>query len=138
MKKIISKILAFLGALVLVFSLAGCNKANAIKKAYEKAEYTVEVIDENNSIVKSFLNTLDEEDRESAAEYEFIFAGKGLLNANSAIIIKFPSAKDLKEALNTEKNPSGYNEAKDAGIVNGNCYLVVATTEEAKEIFQKA
>ncbi len=138
MKKIISKILAFLGALVLVFSLAGCDKSNAVKKAFEKAEYSVEVIDENNSYVKSFLNSLDEDDRESVEDYEFIFVGKGLLNANSAIIIKFPSAKDLKEALNTEKNENGYKEAKEAGVVNGNCYLVFATTEEAKEIFNKA
>ena len=138
MKKIINKILSFVCALVLVFSLAGCDKANAIKKAYEKAEYTVEVIDQNNSIVKAFLNTLDEEARESAEDYEFIFAGKGIANMNSAIIIKFPSAKVLKEALNTEKNPAGYNEAKEAGAVNGNCYLVAGTTEEAREVFKKA
>ena len=52
MKKIISKILAFLGALVLVFSLVGCDKSNAIKKAFEKADNKVEVVDKNNDLVK--------------------------------------------------------------------------------------
>ena len=135
MKKIISKILAFLGALVLVFSLAGCDKSNAIKKAFEKADYNVEVVDENNDLVKVYLNLLDEEDREEAAEYEFIVVSSGF--TKSGLIIKYPSTKDLKEALNTEDNPDGYKEAKEEGLVNGNC-LLSTLSSDVKEIFKNA
>lgn len=134
MKKIISKILAFLGALVLVFSLAGCDKSNAVKKAFEKADYKVEVVDKDHYLADAFLDSLDEEDRKDAEEYEFIFVSSGL---KVGIIIKYPSTKDLKEALNTEDNPDGYKEAKEDGLVNGNC-LLSTLSSDVKEIFKNA
>ena len=134
MKKIISKILAFLGALVLVFSLAGCDKSNAVKKAFEKADYKVEVVDKDHYLADAFLDSLDEEDRKDAEKYEFIFVSSGL---KVGIIIKYPSTKDLKEALNTEDNPDGYKEAKEDGLVNGNC-LLSTLSSDVKEIFENA
>jgi len=134
MKKIISKILAFLGALVLVFSLAGCDKSNAVKKAFEKADYKVEVVDKDHYLADAFLDSLDEEDRKDAEKYEFIFVSSGL---KVGMVIKYPSTKDLKEALNTEDNPDGYKEAKEEGYVNGNC-LLSTLSDDVKEIFKKA
>lgn len=134
MKKIISKILAFLGALVLVFSLAGCDKSNAVKKAFEKADYKVEVVDKDHYLADAFLDSLDEEDRKDAEKYEFIFVSSGL---KVGMVIKYPSTKDLKEALNTEKNPEGYKEAKEEGYVNGNCFLSTLSSD-VKEIFKNA
>lgn len=134
MKKIISKILAFLGALVLVFSLVGCDKSNAVKKAFEKADYKVEVVDKDHYLADAFLDSLDEEDRKDAEKYEFIFVSSGL---KVGIIIKYPSTKDLKEALNTEDNPDGYKEAKEEGYVNGNCFLSTLSSD-VKEIFKNA
>lgn len=134
MKKIISKILAFLGALVLVFSLVGCDKSNAVKKAFEKADYKVEVVDKDHYLADAFLDSLDEEDRKDAEKYEFIFVSSGL---KVGIIIKYPSTKDLKEALNTEDNPDGYKEAKEEGLVNGNC-LLSTLSSDVKEIFENA
>lgn len=134
MKKIISKILAFLGALVLVFSLVGCDKSNAVKKAFEKADYKVEVVDKDHYLADAFLDSLDEEDRKDAEKYEFIFVSSGL---KVGIIIKYPSTKDLKEALNTEDNPDGYKEAKEDGLVNGNC-LLSTLSSDVKEIFENA
>lgn len=134
MKKIISKILAFLGALVLVFSLVGCDKSNAVKKAFEKADYKVEVVDKDHYLADAFLDSLDEEDRKDAEKYEFIFVSSGL---KVGIIIKYPSTKDLKDALNTEDNPDGYKEAKEEGLVNGNC-LLSTLSSDVKEIFENA
>lgn len=134
MKKIISKILAFLGALVLVFSLVGCDKSNAVKKAFEKADYKVEVVDKDHYLADAFLDSLDEEDRKDAEKYEFIFVSSGL---KVGIIIKYPSTKDLKDALNTEDNPDGYKEAKEEGYVNGNCFLSTLSSD-VKEIFKNA
>lgn len=134
MKKIISKILAFLGALVLVFSLAGCDKSNAVKKAFEKADYKVEVVDKDHYLADAFLDSLDEEDRKDAEKYEFIFVSSGL---KVGMVIKYPSTKDLKEALNTEDNPDGYKEAKEEGYVNGNCFLSTLSSD-VKEIFKNA
>ncbi|MCI5746093.1 MAG: hypothetical protein MR270_07440 [Erysipelotrichaceae bacterium] len=139
MKKIIKKVIAFFAAFVMVFGLASCDKSSSIKKAFEKEGYTISVVDKNNTLAKFLLDQMNEEDRENAGEYEFILAVNGV---QSAIIIKFPSSKDLKNAFTTEdengkKDTSNYDNLKEKGNVNGNC-VIYTMSDTARKIFQKA
>ncbi len=141
MKKFFKTIASFFAALLMVFGLASCDKSGSIKKAYEKADYKVEVVDTNNSLVKGMLSEMLTEDQMKDAEkYEVIYASKGL--TNMAIVMKFPSSGDVKDFYTVEdkdgkKDTSAYDKAKEDGNIKGNCVLFVSTGD-AKDIFKKA
>ena len=135
--KILKKILVILTAALLVLSLASCDKSGSIKKAFEKEDYTVTVVDATNGTVKNLLDlALSDEQMEEVAEYEIILVSNGLFN--TAAIIKFPSAGDLKNFLTVEKDgkkdTEAYDTAKKNGKINGNC-LLIGGSDEVEEIF---
>ena len=135
--KTLKKILVILTAALLVLSLASCDKSGSIKKAFEKEDYTVTVVDANNGTVKNLLDlALSDDQMEKIAEYEIILVSNGLLN--TAAIIKFPSAGDLKDFLTVEKDgkkdTEAYDTAKENGKINGNC-LLIGGSDEVEEIF---
>ena len=136
---ITKRILVLLTALVLVFSLASCgDKSGAIKKAFEKEEWTVKTVNADDTGVKTILEILlTDEQIEKASEYEIILCTKNVIN--SAIVIKFPSAGDVKNFLTVEKDgkkdTSAYDKAKENGTINGNC-LLITMSNDAKEIFK--
>lgn len=146
MKSVLMKIACATLACLLLFALAGCaaDKSEAVEKAFTDEGYSVSKAEADNETVQGLLSLLlNEEQRESVSEYEIMLCvPDGLLNiANSAIVIKFPSAGDLKDFLTVEKDgkkdTSMYDEAKDDGTINGNCLLITAGSE-AKDIFKKA
>lgn len=145
MKSMLKKVLALSLVLVMLLSLASCgDKSAAIKKAFEKEEYTVTVVNADNEDAKDLLKLLfNEEQMEEISEYEIMLCKQdGLLNAlKTAIVIKYPSAKDLKAALTVEKDgekdTSKYDSAVEKGNVNGNC-LLITLSDDSREIFKKA
>ncbi len=140
MKNTLKKILVILAAALMLVSLVSCgNKADGIKKAFEKDGWTVETVNTENKVVNGLLSAiLSNEQMEDIADYELIYCNKNYVN--NAVIIKFPSAGDVKDFLTVEdsegnKNTDLYDAANEAGKINGNCYLVVGG-DDAKELFK--
>jgi len=127
--------------LMVTMAFASCgDKGEAVKKAFEKEEWDVKTVDSKTSGVDVLLKILlTEEQREKADEYELILVNSGILK--SALIIKFSSANELKDFLTVEKDgkkdTSMYDDAKEDGIINGNC-LLLTLSSDAKDIFKKA
>ena len=116
-------------ALTLVLSmallaLASCDKSDSIKKAFEEEGYTVSIISAKNDTAKAIFTRLDytEDEIEEISEYELILCTNGVLR--SALIVKYPSAAELKEELIDEGSKAYYEEEKAAGRINGNCHLI--------------
>ena len=140
MKIMLKKIALIALAALMVVSLVSCDKSNAVKKAFEKAEYNVSTVDSENALIKGLLTAaLNEDQMKELSKYELILAQKGL---SVALIVKFPGAGDLKSFLTVEdkdgkKDTSAYDKAKEDGYINGNCWLLTLSSD-AKDIFKKA
>ncbi len=159
MKTVLKRSLLILSALVLMLSLASCSgdTSKSIKKEFENNEYNVLSYTGGEDEVKAvlYLLGLTEEQKETIAEYEVILVNKqksettgGFLDnmiedlgsaIPDAIIVKFPSAGDLKDFMTIEKSDgtkdtTAYDKASDAGLINGNCWLAYGNAA-AKEIF---
>ena len=126
-------------ALALVLSLSllalvSCDKSASIKKAFEEEGYTVSVISAKNDKAKAIFTLIGytEDDIEEIEEYELIYCVDGLLK--SALIVKYPSAAELKDELVDDGSEAFYNELKADGKINGNCRLLYAIGG-ADEIF---
>jgi len=160
--KTMKKVLVFLLASLLLLSLVSCgDKSGSIKKAFEKADYEVASLSGDDEDAKGVIALLglNEEQKEDIAKYEIILCnekeeastagglGGFLENIGGAIdgalpdavIIKFPSASDLKDFLTVEdkdgnKDTSLFDKANDNGLINGNCYLIIGGSAE-KDIF---
>lgn len=139
MKTMLKKLALIALAALMVVSLVSCDKSNAVKKAFEKADYKVSTVDSDDDLIKGLLATLDEEQKKAIAEYELILAQKGVIPI--ALIVKFPAAGDLKAFLTVEKDgkkdTSAYDKAKEEGYINGNCWILTLSSD-AKDIFAKA
>ena len=107
-----------------LLSLAGCDKSESIKKDFEEAGYTVSVISAKSDKAEAIFTLLGytEDEIDEIAEYELIYCVDGLLK--SALIVKYPSAAELKEELIDEGSKAYYEEEKAAGRINGNCHLI--------------
>jgi len=140
MKTMMKRIAALSLAVLMLLALASCgNKASAVKKAFEKADYEVKTANADDSAVKPLLSAvLSEDQMKEASKYEVMLCTKGL---NVAVILKFPAAGDVKELLTVEKDgkkdTSAYDDAKKNGTVNGNC-MIFTISSDAKDIFKKA
>ncbi len=141
MKNILKKVLLVALAALMLVSLVSCDKSGAVKKAFEKEEYEVKAVkyEDLDSITKGILElALNDDQEEKIAEYELIICKKGL---DSAVVIKFPSAGDVKDFLTVEKdgekNTEAYDKAKEEGVINGNC-MIITGASSAKDIFKKA
>lgn len=133
MKRVLKKLAAFFAAFLMVFTLAGCDRSGSIKKAYEKEGFTVTTVNtKDNSTVSSLLSSvLTSDQKESIDQYEIIFCSKALIQ--NAVIVKFPSSKELKSFLTIEdsegnKDTSAYDKAKEDGKIKGNCWFAVGTS----------
>ena len=144
MKNILKSVLALSLALVMLLALVSCDKSSAVKKAFEKEEYTVTSLKSSdltdNEIVKGILKEagMTDDQIKALASYEIILVSKKLSNG---LIIKFPGSSDVKEFLTTEKDgkkdTTSYDKAKDEGWINGNC-LILTLGSDAKDIFKNA
>ena len=144
MKHILKSVLALSLALVMLLALVSCDKSSAVKKAFEKEEYTVESVSteklNDSETIKGILKDagLTDEQVKDLANYEVIFVFKDLTKAG--LIIKFPGSGDVKSFLTVEKDgkddTSAYDKAKEDGRINGNCLFL--GTSSAKDIFKKA
>ena len=107
-----------------LLSLASCDKSKSIKKDFEEAGYTVSVISAKNEKAEAIFTLLGytEDEIDEIAEYELIYCADGLLK--SALIVKYPSAAELKEELIDEGSKAYYDEEVAAGKVRGNCHLI--------------
>ncbi len=145
MKKTLRNVIVLLTALLLVVSLAACDKSANIKKAFEDAGYTVTSAKATDDSVKGLLDLLlNDEQMKEAENYEIILCKvDGLLNiGKTAVVLKVPSAGDLKNFLTVEdedgkKDTSVYDKAVEDGKINGNCMIFTASSESL-EIFKKA
>lgn len=143
MKNILKSVLALSLALVMLLALVSCDKSSAVKKAFEKEEYTVTSLKSSdltdNEIVKGILKEagMTDDQIKVLASYEVILVNKGL---SSGLIIKFPGSGDVKSFLTVKKDDkddtSAYDKAKEDGRINGNCLFI--GTSSAKDIFKKA
>lgn len=142
MKNVIKVIaLTLVLAMSLVMLVSCGDKSGAIKSAFEKEGYTVESIKADNEDAKDLLELLfDDEQMEKIAQYEILLCKKdGLTNiGKTAIVIKFPSADDIKSMLTDEDGKTeSYDEAVEDGAINGNC-LIITLSEDSAKIFKEA
>ena len=107
-----------------LLSLASCDKSGSIKKDFEEKGYTVSVISTENEKAKAIFTLLGytEEEIDEIDDYELIFCTNGL--TKSALIVKYPSAGELKDELVDDGNTTFYDEQKKDGKINGNCHLI--------------
>ena len=158
--KTMKRVLVFLTAALLILSLASCgDKADSIKKAFEKANYDVASVSGSDKEAKALFAILglSEEQEKELEKCELIVCNKkaeqstqgGLLGIiggvvdgviPDAIIIKFPSANALKDFLiivdeDGTKITTLYEEAQNEGLINGNCLLTICGDVE-KDIFK--
>ena len=138
--KITKRILVALTALLLIVSMVSCgDKSGAIKKAFEDDGWTVKTVKSDDAGVQTVLDLLlTDEQIEKAADYEIILCNKNIVKA--AVIIKFPSAGDVKAFLTVKDedgkaNTEAYDKAKNDGLINGNC-LLITVDADAKELFK--
>jgi hypothetical protein len=118
--------LALVLATLLVF-LVSCDASESIKKSFIDAGYNVSSVGSDDKTVKGLLSLkYSEEELEEMGEYEIIYCAKGLLGAEgTAVIFKFPSSADLKDALIDDEDDAFYKEQKEAGKIRGNCWLII-------------
>lgn len=109
---------------LVLLSLASCDKSDSIKKAFEEEGYTVSVISTKNEKAEAIFTLLGytEDEIEEISEYELIYCSNGILK--SALIVKYPSAGELKDELIDEGSKAYYEEEKDDGKIRGNCHLI--------------
>ena len=107
-----------------LLSLASCDKSESIKKDFEEAGYTVSVISAKSDKAEAIFTLLGytEDEIDEIAEYELIYCVDGFLK--SALIVKYPSAAELKDELIDEGSKAYYDEEVAAGKVRGNCHLI--------------
>ena len=145
MKTMLKRISVFALAALMMLALVSCgNKASAVKKAFEKADYKVETVKSDSEEAQTILKLLlNEEQMKEVSKYELMICKMdGALNiGKTAIIIKFPGSGDVKDFLTVEKDgkkdTSAYDKAKEDGIINGNCMIITASSD-SKDIFKKA
>lgn len=141
MKKTMFRAICLVLVLCMTFSLAACgDQSESIKKAFEAKDYEVTTVDTNNDTAKTLLKLLlSEEQIQKVGEYELILCTNGIFNI--ALVIKFPSAEEVKNFLTVEKDgkqdASAYDNAKEKGLINGNC-MIFTSSSEAKGIFADA
>ena len=106
-----------------LLSLASCDKSGSIKKDFEEAGYTVSVISAKNETAELIFTKLGytEDEIDEIAEYELIHCVDGF---KSALIVKYPSAAELKEELIDDGSKAYYDEEVAAGRIRGNCHLI--------------
>ena len=90
------------------------------------------------SLIQQYIQSLTDEQIEKADDYEIILCNKNIVK--NAIVIKFPSAGDVKTFLTVEDsdgkaNTEAFENAKKNGMINGNCLLITADSD-AKELFK--
>lgn len=135
MKKFLKSLLIVLAVAVMAVMFAGCgDKSGAIKRAFEKAEYEVTVI--NGADSETLKEWLSEEKVDEIGKYEVITCTKSdsILSAlDTAVIFKCPSKDEIVENLGQE----AYDKAVESGYVNGNCFLF-SLSNKSLEIFKNA
>jgi hypothetical protein len=123
MKKFTRILVLALALALTLTALVACDKSGNIKKDFEEAGYEVEIISAKNDKAKAIFTLIGytEEDIDEIEEYELIYCHDGL---KSALIVKYPSAAELKDELIDEGSKAYYDEQVEAGKVNGNCLLI--------------
>ncbi len=118
-------------ATLLVF-LVSCDMSDRIKKSFVDAGYSVNSVGSEDKTVKPLLSALySEEELEEMGEYEIILCTKGVLGLEgTAVIFKYPSAAELKDALVDDEVDAFYKGQKEAGKIFGNCWLIVGGDTE--------
>lgn len=127
------KVLLVMMILVLALSFVACGGSSygKIKEAFEKEGYSESA--DLESAMTSLKEALEEEEFSINVHYLYKVAAGG-----GAFIIEFNSTDDMKKAMaeNTEfktqveglvtsdEAKELYDEAVDAGIVNGNCLCI--------------
>ena len=138
MKNIIRLTALVLVLVMAVAVLASCgDKSGAIKSAFEKEDYTVASVkyEEMSSGFKTIIESiLGKEIAAKMADYEIITCTKLI---PLAIVVKFPSEGDIKNALTVDGDAKLYDELKEDGAINGNC-MILTLTPGALEIFKNA
>ena len=142
MKKFLCGLSMALLTIILAFALTGCSKAGNIKKAYENEGYTVESHSASEEDLKKM--GLSDEDAKEASSYEiYVVYDKVTGKVPSASYVKFPSAGKIKDGMTTtnddgSKDTTTYDEAVEAGLINGDCVYIGLPTGELFEIFKNA
>lgn len=146
MKKILVSICSVLLVALFALSMTGCSKGEKIKKAYEKAGYTVSTATvKDDAGAKAALKAfgLTDDEIKDAENWEVISATKiSVTDGGSALVLKFPSSGEVKNFLTVEKDDgskdtAAYDKAKEDGKINGDC-LLLTSVGGAKDIFKNA
>lgn len=129
MKKFLRALIVVLAVVVMATLFTACgDKSGAIRRAFEKEEYEVTVV--NGADSEELKDWLSEDKVDEIGKYEVMTCTKGL---NIAVVFKLPSKDDIVENLGQE----AYDEAVENGFVNGNCFLI-SISPDAVEIFKNA
>ncbi|MDE7083088.1 MAG: hypothetical protein K2O89_05225 [Clostridia bacterium] len=142
MKKFICGLSMALLTVILTFALAGCSKAGNIQKAYEDAGYTVSSHAASEDDLKD--NGFSDEDAKNASSYAiYVVYDKATGKIPVATYIKYPSADKIKDNMTTtkddgSKDTSAYDDAVEAGLINGDCVYIGVPTGDVFNIFKNA
>lgn len=132
MKKTTKLLTLFVSLCLLCSLLVACDKSSAVADAFREEGYTVSSVNTENDDVRAIFTLLglDEEEIEELQEYELIFCKKGITGiTGSALIVKFPSAGELRDELSDDDDRTEYEKAKEEGRIRGNCLLLYGSTE---------
>ena len=109
MKKFLRALIVVLAVVVMATLFTACgDKSGAIRRAFEKEEYEVTVV--NGADSEELKDWLSEDKVDEIGKYD-----------------------DIVENLGQE----AYDEAVESGFVNGNCFLI-SISPDAVEIFKNA
>ena len=134
MKKLSKIAITLMVALSVVFAFTACNSSKNIVKGYQLAGYTVSnlKVQEDSEIYPELEQLFGAETARSYIGYPLYHAQCPSTNiVMSAMIVEFPSASKLKEALS-----NNYDKYLKDGKINGNCLLMSNWIgKDTKQIF---
>lgn len=139
MKKKLSALGALLATLLLLLCVCGCSSFVGIKAAYINEGYTIRT--EAGEFEAMIEEALGDDYGEVCRVHIFTKTPEGpagALGSAVAIVLEFGNAEEMNaqiEASAPLKELVG--EARTSDYVNGNCVLLLAVGEGAKEIFTK-
>ena len=124
MKRLTRLVVLTLALALILTALVACDESDSIKNDFTQAGYEVSVVSAKSDKAKAIFTLIgySEDDIDEIEEYALLVCYKGVVP--SAMIVKYPSASELKDELCDEGSRIYYDEQVDAGKVRGNCHLI--------------
>lgn len=149
MKKLLTVLACAMLIAITTAALCACsgNTFGKIKSAYNKADYNE--VSTSEEIQKTLEAQPDYNKIKEVVDFHFFQKDSGddsgilggiLDKLDIAIVAEFHSTKDmedfLKDHVTAEDAKNVYDELQKLDEVNGNCFLLFATTKDGRDIFK--